>query len=153
MKDSTAQSNGTGMAWRPHPKGATVDPENPRAWGTDDRTGFISNLKDLSWQMEWAGTTLRNTHLLVRQQSLDIPSPWFKTILLPPDPPPIFNARPEPYTIDETDWRVIQDDSTIRVTEGVPVTDRVTEGGILVTSVFANTNLYTADTTLVTADR
>ena len=105
------------MAWRPHPKNARVDPQNPQCWGTDDRTGFLSNLGDLHWQMEWAGTTLRNTKLLVREKSLDTPSPWFRSIVLPADPPPIMNARPEAYTIDETDWRVIEDKSAFRVTE------------------------------------
>jgi hypothetical protein len=104
------------MAYRYHGR-ASVDPENPRAWGTCDRTGFNYNLGDLCWQHEWAGNALINKRLLVREQSLDNPSPWLRTIVLPPDPPPIINARPEPYTVDETDWRVVEDQSAFRVTE------------------------------------
>ena len=106
------------MAWRPHPKGTTVDPENPRCWGTDDRTGFVTNLGDLSWQMEWGGNTLYNKKLLVRSRSLDTPSPFLRSILLPPDPPPIMNARPEPYAIDEAGVLFSADNSLVMTASG-----------------------------------
>lgn len=88
------------MGLRPHGR-ARVDPANPRAWATCDRCGFNYNLGALNWQYDWRGASLQNLHLLVCDTCLDKPSPWFRSIVLPPDPPPLINARPEPYLIDE----------------------------------------------------
>ena len=84
---------------RKHPRRARVDPENPRAWATDDRTGFIGNQQDLKWQYEWAGTRLINTRILTFDP--DEPQRQLGVVILPPDPLPILNARPEQYDIDE----------------------------------------------------
>src|SRR5690242_9173994 len=86
---------------RPHPKRAETDAGNPRAWATCDRCGFITNHYKLQWQYEWTGTQLNNLHILVCEDCLDTPQRQLGTIILPPDPPPIMNARPENYTIDE----------------------------------------------------
>ena len=88
------------MGLRPHGH-ARVDADNPRAWATCDRCGFNYNLMALNWQYDWRGAALGNLHLLVCDKCLDEPSPWLRTIVLPPDPPPLINARPEPYAIDE----------------------------------------------------
>jgi hypothetical protein len=105
------------MARRPHPRRAGVDIDRPVAWATDDRSGFICNHSDLRWEVQWAGMQLVRTGFLVHTDFLDIPNEQFRTLIIPPDPDPLFNARPEPYTIDETDWRVTQD-SSIRETQG-----------------------------------
>lgn len=103
-----------------------VDPSNMRglAWSTSDRNGFITNHKNMRWQYQWAGPQLINTRILVDENELDIPQQQLRSIMIPPDPDPLFNARPEPYTIDETDWRVTQDgdiretqDGDLRVTQ------------------------------------
>jgi len=70
----------------------------------------------MSWQYQWAGNQLINLGSLVCEHCVDVPQEQLRTIILPPDPSPLFNARPEPYTIDETDWRVTQD-SDIRETQ------------------------------------
>ena len=87
---------------RPHPRRARVDPTSPRAWATSDRSGFVGNHENMQWQYEYAGTQLINKHILVYPDELDEPQRQLGTIILPPDPPPIMNARPEPYDIDET---------------------------------------------------
>jgi hypothetical protein len=87
--------------WRPHPKHASVDPSNPRAWGTCDRSGFIHQHDQLVNEWMWAGTQLINTHVLVGQRFVDEPNEQFRVIRIPPDPDPILNARPEPYGVDE----------------------------------------------------
>ena len=89
------------MAWRPHPRGASVDRSAPRAFATCDRCGFIYNHYKLSWQYEWRGPQLQNLRFLVCDRCLDVPQENLRTIVIPPDPPPIYNARPEPYGIDE----------------------------------------------------
>ncbi len=113
------------MAMRPHPRRAGVDPDNLRdaTWSTDDRSGFILNHRDMRWQYAWAGPQLINLQLLVAPDMYDIPQEQLRTIVIPPDPAPIFNLRPEPYTIDETDWRSTNDgdiretqDDELRVT-------------------------------------
>ena len=95
------------MAWRPHPKGASVSRNSPRAWATDDRTGFIVNHNKLRTQFEWSGDTLINKRILTRAKSLDKPQPQFRTLHIPPDPRPIMNARVEQYWIDESEGATI----------------------------------------------
>jgi hypothetical protein len=87
--------------WRPHGR-ARVSARSPEAWGTCDRCGFNFNLVDFSWQHEWAGNRLFNKRLLVCDGCLDEPQPQLRTKILSPDPVPVRNPRPEPYTADET---------------------------------------------------
>lgn len=103
------------MAYRWHGR-AEVDPSNPRAWATCDRCGFITNHYKLRWQYQWAGFQLTNLRLLVCDDCHDTPAAFLRALVLPPDPPPIFNVRPENYAIDETDFRVTEE-SDQRITE------------------------------------
>ena len=89
------------MAMRPHPKSARTDSSSPRAWGTCVRCGFVHNLESMMWQHDWRGVRLQNLNLLVCSECLDEPQRQLGTIILPPDPVGILNARPEPYPIDE----------------------------------------------------
>ena len=93
---------------RPHPRHTETDPTAPRAWGTDDRTGFVGMQHKLCWQYEWRGTRLENTKILVLPQYLDQPQRQLGTIILPPYPVGIINARPEPYYSDERTYRVTE---------------------------------------------
>lgn len=97
---------------RPHPRGAETDPTRPRAWARCDRCGWQYNLYKLNWQYEWRGMQLQNLQILVCDTCLDDPQRQLGSIVLPPDPMPVMNARPEQYEIDET-----------------PVSTRVTENG------------------------
>lgn len=103
------------MAWRPHGR-ARVDPSRPQGWATCDRCGFLRNLVDLQYQYQWAGTNLVNLQLKVCPTCLDVPAPFLRTIIIPPDPPPLVDPRPEPYALDEIDYRVTEDGEQ-RVTE------------------------------------
>lgn len=91
------------MSWRPHGR-ASVRPSDPRAFAVCDRCGMWYNHENLTWQYQFAGPNLQNLRLLVCRKCLDIPQPQLKPRILPPDPVPIMNARPEFFTIDETDW-------------------------------------------------
>jgi hypothetical protein len=55
----------------------------------------------MQWQYEWAGTQLINTGVLVGRDELDEPQEQLRAIKIPPDPDPVINARPEPYSMDE----------------------------------------------------
>lgn len=114
------------MAYRWRGKYFEVNPENPAAEGICDRCGFRWNLKNLRWQYNYMGSTmLQNQRLLVCYKCYDLPNPQDMPIILPPDPEPIYNARPEPYTLDETDWLSTPDGNNVLTTEsGTPfITD------------------------------
>jgi len=111
---------------RRNPRRADVNPSAPRAWGTSDRNGMISNHHKLQWQQQWRGSRIMNTGILVGDDELDIPQRQLGILILPPDPRPIMNARPEQYTIDEQQQRVTQSgqiryqmDGTIRIQSNV----------------------------------
>src|SRR5271169_5877295 len=86
---------------RPHPKRTSTNVRSPRSWGTCDRSGFIANHENLVWQFDWRGTQLENLRILVAPDMLDEPQRQLGTIILPPDPVSILNARPEQYAMEE----------------------------------------------------
>jgi hypothetical protein len=86
---------------RPHGR-AVVDTEHPTPFAVCDRCGFWWNLPDLSFQREWAGPSLINLQREVCPRCVDQPQEQLRTIILPPDPPPVINARTEPFSLDET---------------------------------------------------
>lgn len=86
---------------RPHPRNARVEPSRPRAWATCDRCGLIWQHERLSWQYQWAGFQLINERTLVCPYCLDRPQQQLRSLVLPPDPPPLVNPRPEAYTLEE----------------------------------------------------
>lgn len=83
---------------RPHGK-AQVDRRRPRAFAVCDRCGFLYNRMNLQWQYEWAGPKTVNLNLLVCDPCLDIPQEQLRTFILPADPVPILNPRPERYKL------------------------------------------------------
>lgn len=80
---------------------AIVDSGSPSAFGVCDRCGFLYNHRDLQWQYQWVGTKLQNLYRLVCDGCLDTPQEQLRTIILPLDPVPIMNARPEDYVSDD----------------------------------------------------
>lgn len=110
------------MAYRWHPKLAEVDADNPACWSTCMRCGFVTNLNKMVWQWDFRGTPgIINTRILTcgRPTCVDIPNPQMAPIILSPDPEPVFNANPEPYTLDETSWLSTQDGDDITTQSGV----------------------------------
>jgi hypothetical protein len=82
---------------RPHGR-VSVNAGNPRAAGRCDRCGFLYNLHTFNWQYQWAGLRLQNLRILVCDRCLDRPQRQLGAKIIPPDPVPIPNARPEPFT-------------------------------------------------------
>ena len=103
--------------WRPHPRNADTNPDYPRAWATDDRSGMITNCKIPAVGSRLGRPATDKTGFLVGADNYDIPNEQLRTLIIPADPPPLMNARVEPYVIDETDWRTIQQDNEIRTTQ------------------------------------
>lgn len=83
--------------WHPTGRGI-VNQKKPSALGVCDRCSFVYNLSRLNWQYQWEGVKLQNLRLLVCDTCLDRPQPQLKTIIIPPDPLPVFNPRPENYS-------------------------------------------------------
>lgn len=105
---------------RRHPRRASVDSSAPQAWGTSDRNGMIGTQARMQFQFEWRGTQLVSKHILVHSDELDIPNRQLGTIVLPPDPLPIMNARVEPYYIDEQTFRIQQNGVQRLLMDGTP---------------------------------
>jgi len=85
------------MAYRAYTGHAEIDIDNLDAFAICDRCGQLWNHSRLSWQMEYRGPTLQNRRILVCPGCYDIPNPTSKTIVLPADPVPILNPRPDTY--------------------------------------------------------
>ena len=62
---------------------------------------MVGNLRNLKWQHDWRGSHIINTRVLVHEDELDIPQRQLGTLVIPADPIPLINARPENYSIDE----------------------------------------------------
>ena len=84
-------------AW--HPSGrATVSARSPSALAICDACGFTYNLKDLRPRVQWAGAKLQTFNMLVCRTCWDVPQEQLRTIIIPADPLPVYNPRPERYT-------------------------------------------------------
>lgn len=82
------------MSLRPHGR-ATVSQTRPRALAICDRCGFRYNHDQLQWQYQWQGPRLHNIRELVCEDCYDKPQEQLRLLVLPADPVPIENARPE----------------------------------------------------------
>ncbi len=87
------------MSWRFHGR-ATVNPQSPSAFGVCDRCGCWYNLDTLAWQFEWRGPRLMNLRILVCPPCKDVPQEQLRPIVIPPDPVPRANPRPEDFAQD-----------------------------------------------------
>lgn len=77
---------------------AKVDARSPSAFAICDRCGFLYNHKDLRYQEIYAGQSTICTRILVCTQTCyDMPNPQLKVIIIPADPVPILDPRPEDY--------------------------------------------------------
>lgn len=110
---------------------ARTSARNPQAHAICDRCGGRYNHVDLQWQNEWAGATVMNKRLLVCRNCLDTMQPQLRSIILPGDPPPIINPRPEAFDALATDYRVTQPSGAVSTQTGllVPGNLRDTEDG------------------------
>jgi len=102
------------------PKHARVDPRWPEAWATSDRSGFIGNHRDLRNQQQYAGFELVTLNDLVYAWEYDVPNRQLGALILPPDPPPIDNARPERYYIEEQTFRIEESGDLRLLMDGTP---------------------------------
>lgn len=115
------------MAWRPHSQ-ARVSVSRPEAWGQCDRCCRVFNLKELQWQFQYAGTTLQNLKILVCRSCKDVPNEQLRTIILPGDPIPVLNPRPQNpvqefetfFTSEDGDFLTTEDGDQLVTENSVP---------------------------------
>jgi hypothetical protein len=108
------------VAWRFTGR-ARVNPNHPVSFAVCDRCSDWFNITDLSWQFQYAGPNLQNLRLLVCPRCRDVPQPQLKPRILPPDPMPTLNARPENFLIDDFDYSSTQDGDTITAQDDTPM--------------------------------
>lgn len=78
-----------------------VNQSNPSAAAVCDLCGRWYNHFDLQWNMQWGGTKLFNTWSLRCRECLDTPQEQLRSVVLPPDPEPILNARVPDFSYEE----------------------------------------------------
>lgn len=106
------------MTYRPHSKYAS-NSAKAGPWSTCDRCGFIWSQSDLQWQFDYVGGPVPQSQgWLVCDRCINPLTLQRQLLILPPDPPPIFNTRPENYTVDESNWLTTQDDNIITTQDG-----------------------------------
>lgn len=118
----------------------------------------MRNRSDVVWQLAWAGQHIYNTQVLVcKDTCYDIPNEQLRTIVLPPDPPPILNARPPNFTYEEEG--PVQSTLSADVAQGVTLLPVVSATGFEVgnlvwvqlnNATFAQMSVSAVDTTLNT---
>jgi hypothetical protein len=93
---------------RPHGR-AFIDPDSPDPTALCDKCGFMWNHNRLSWQFDWMGDKLQNKRILVCPDCMDKHAMFLRTIHIPPDPPPVYNTRPDmPMQIDgSSSWTLL----------------------------------------------
>lgn len=109
----------------------TVNARSPRAAAICDRCGFRYNHDQLAWQFDWRGPKLQNLYYLVCDDCLDVPQQnGQRTIILPPDPVPIRNARPEDYVSNNNPLSTIGGNASPQITAGSNIGSMESWGGV-----------------------
>lgn len=108
------------MAYASQAGRARTNPGAPDAHAICDRCGFRYNFRDLSFQFDWRGPTLKNLYILVCKRCEDTPQEQLRAIVLPADPVPIVYARPENYQNDSSSFMTLTP-ATISYPQGIPI--------------------------------
>jgi len=81
----------------------------------------------LQWQYQFSGVQLQNLRILVCRPCLDIPQIQLKTIVIPPDPLPVLNPRPENYDNEVPSFLMTEDRSAILAEDGSAIIWEITD--------------------------
>jgi hypothetical protein len=112
---------------------ARTSASRPQAHAICDRCGFRYNFVDLQWQYEWRGAALLNIKILVCKDCLDTPQENVRSIIVPPDPLPIVNARVQDFDAAANDYFALLQGGSTDPATGLPVSSPntiVTDAGI-----------------------
>lgn len=111
---------------------ARTNSRHPEAHAICDRCGCRYNLADLRWQFDWRGTSMQNLRILVCSPCYDEPQQQLRSIIIPADPQPVLNARPENFDNASVDYRAISTPIPVDPITGIaePTTIyRITQAG------------------------
>lgn len=90
------------------------------------RCGFVSSANRMQFQFAFrGGSTPINTRLIVCDICLDDLDNQQSLLVIPPDPPAMFNTNPENYAVDETNWLATEDGNILTTESGVPLTTNI----------------------------
>ena len=104
------------MGTNVYPGRARINPEAPETLGICARCGNQWNLRDLQWQFQWAGLEMINLNILVCPDCYDVPSEFLRTLILPPDPPPVYNVRVPNFSLFEASSYVLTTETDLILT-------------------------------------
>lgn len=89
---------------RPKPKYASRD-AHAGPWCTCSTCGLLWSQRSMQFQYDFQGGSAPiNRQILRCPKCIDGLRYQAKLLIIPPDPPPLFNTRPENYVVDETTW-------------------------------------------------
>lgn len=111
------------MADRWQGKFFEVNTDNPSSESICDRCGFRFNANRMQFQYDFRGGAAPvNTFILTCGRPTCNDELQYQNAAwnLGPDPIPIYNARVEPYTVDDTNWLTTDDGSIITTDADVP---------------------------------
>lgn len=95
----------------------------PEAQGVCDRCGFRYLLSRMQWQFDYLGNRLQNTRLIVCDRCLDVPHVMTVPVVVPPDPVPVRNPRPDDYALSLSNQTTLFDQNLEIITDsnGAPI--------------------------------
>lgn len=109
-----------------HPTGrARVSPRSPSAHGICQRCGFRYLRNQLRNQVQWQGLQLQPLNIYVCHTCYDRPSPFLKTIILPPDPIAIPLSFPEPFNAEVPSYMRTTTGLMLTLDDGTPLTMQI----------------------------
>lgn len=116
---------------------ARTSATSPRAHATCDRCGWRVNYVDLRPQMQWGGASLINLKILVCKRCYDTPQAQLRSIIIPADPVPIVNPRPQDFIDAESDYLTLTP-GTVDLLTNLPIPNTTmmsTQGGLGMTKI------------------
>lgn len=114
------------MAWRFHSR-AYASATRPEAWGQCDRCNRTYLHKNLTFQKKWQGIQLANLFILVCWECYDKPQENIRTLIIPPDPVPIMNARPEQYDQEVPSFLMTEERQALLTEDGRAIIWEITD--------------------------
>lgn len=114
------------MAWRFHSR-AYASATKPEAWGQCDRCNRTYLHKNLTFQKKWQGIQLANLFVLVCWECYDKPQENIRTLIIPPDPVPIMNARPEQYDQEVPSFLMTEERQALLTEDGRAILWEITD--------------------------
>lgn len=111
-----------------HPTGrGRVSQRSPRALAVCQRCNFTYNRIDLQNQSQWQGMQLQPLNIYVCRHCLDRPQQQLRTIILPPDPIPVWMPFQEQYDSEVPSFLMGEDRSALLCENGSALLWEITD--------------------------